>query len=97
MEQKIQTGRLVVVAEKRLSAASRGALKGLLQQLVCEPEVTFVAGIGRSACLAAGAEGGRIFYNTAEHMPLCEVMGLIPWREVWLVAGGRVWCTHTQP
>lgn len=91
-------GRLVVVAERRLSDASKGALKGLLARMVHEQEVTFVAGIGRAACLEAGAEGGTLFYNRAEPMPLWEVAGLMPWKEVWLVAGGRVWrAVESQP
>lgn len=84
-------GRLVVVAERHLTDESRGALKGLLARLVQHQEVTFVAGFGRAACLEAAAEGGELFYNRAEPMPLWQVAGLMPWREVWMVAGGRIW------
>jgi hypothetical protein len=84
-------GRLVVIAEQELSPQSRQALKQLMGSWLAEREVTFVAGLGKAAALAAGSEGGRVFYNRAEHVPLCQMAGLVPWREVWLVAGGRVW------
>ncbi|MBI1308880.1 MAG: hypothetical protein GC129_03335 [Proteobacteria bacterium] len=91
MSDKSTMGRLVVVAERRLSAESRGVLRVLLEELCRRPEVTFVAGLERGAMLEAGAEGGKVFYNTKEYIPFGEVVGLVPWREVWLVAAGRVW------
>lgn len=83
-------GRLVMVVEPRLSDASRYALRMLLEDL--DPEdVTMVTTLGRTATMDVEGEGERIFYNTREHLPLGTACGLMPWREMWLVANGRVW------
>jgi hypothetical protein len=83
-------GRLVLVFEKQLSDASRGTLRGLLAHMWKGNEVTWVAGMSRASALQAGVEGGNIFYNRDFIAPE-QAVQLMPWREVWLVAAGKVW------
>lgn len=89
-------GRLVIVLEKRLTSASRKALRDLLATLMQHPDVTFVAGLGKAAMISAGHMGQRVFYNTNEHIPLGDVAPLVPWREIWLISAGRVWRTSPE-
>lgn len=87
----VPRGRLVLVAEKQLSQASKHALRGLLEDIVWQDDVTMVSGLSRASVLEAGDECGRIFYNYREYLSPEEAFSLMPWREIWLVAGGRVW------
>lgn len=90
--QETQTGRLVVVLEKKLSAESRGVLKSLLRGLMLESEeVMFVAGLTRAAVVGAGESGGGAFYNGCEFIPLSDMLRLRPWRGVWMVNKGQVY------
>lgn len=83
-------GRLVLVVERQLTAASRKALRDLLGTMWAEDEVTWVSGLSRASMLEAGSVGDNIFYNR-DYLRPEEAVSLMPWREVWLVAGGRVW------
>jgi hypothetical protein len=83
-------GRLVLVVERQLTDASRAALRVLLSALWRENEVTWVSGLSRASMLEAGMEGSDVFYNR-DYLRPEEAVNLMPWKEVWLVAGGRVW------
>lgn len=85
------TGRLVLVIEETLSTASRGALRRLLADFLVYPDVTMVAGLSRASVLAAGKEGENVFYNTCDYLAPEQAFRMMPWREVWLVAAGKVW------
>lgn len=85
------TGRLVLVAEKTLSPASMTALRGLLVKFVKYPDVTMVSGLSKASVIEARAEGKAVFYNMSDHLSAEEACRLMPWREIWVVAGGRVW------
>ena len=84
-------GRLVLVVERELSEASRGRLRDMLGT-VWEGggDVTWVSGLSRASVMAAGAETDHVFYNRG-FLPPEDAVSLMPWREVWLVAGGKVW------
>jgi hypothetical protein len=88
-----QCGRLVVVAEKQLKSASKAVLRRILEDAA---DVTFVAGLERGAVISAGRECGKIIYNSMEYMPLEEMAGMMEWREIWVVAGGRAWRAQPQ-
>lgn len=86
-------GRLVVILERELQPVSRAALKELLRTLNRTPEPTFVASLSRPAFLGAvQSDLNGVFYNAdCPSGSLAETMGLLPWAEVWMVAGGKVW------
>lgn len=86
------TGRLVLVAEKTLSRASLLALRQLLETLLKTPDVTMVAGLSRASAVKACCEGRHVFYNITDPLNAEEACRLMPWREIWVVAAGRVWC-----
>jgi hypothetical protein len=75
-----------------LSEESRETLRELLENLWEETEVTWVSGLSHASMLQAYAEGKRRFYNR-EYVSAEEVVQLMNWREIWLVAGGKVWRT----
>ena len=83
-------GRLVLVVERQLTETSRNALRMLLQTFWQEQDVTWVSGLSRASMVAAGIEGSEIFYNR-DYLRPEEAVKLMPWREVWMVAGGQVW------
>ncbi len=82
-------GRLVLVMERQLSDESKGTLRGLLAHWWQNDEVTWVSGLSRASVFEAGIDDG-IFYNRDFVSPE-QAVRLMPWREVWLVAAGRVW------
>lgn len=83
-------GRLVLIAESILSDASRIKLRDLLSGVIGHDDVTMVSGLNRASFLEAGREGGTSFYNR-DYITPEEAFNMMPWREVWLVAGGNVW------
>ena len=89
-------GRLVIVLERDLHPASRTSLHALLCTLSKLPEPTFVASLARPAFVGAvKADTDGLFYNATDiGMGLPETLGLMPWREVWLVNRGKVWCSR---
>lgn len=82
-------GRLVLVMERHLTAASKGTLRNLLADGWQKDEVTWVSGLSRASAFEAGKDDA-IFYNRDFVSPE-QAVQLLPWREVWLVAAGRVW------
>jgi hypothetical protein len=85
-------GRLVLIAERQLSEASRYTLRGLLEGFwKAKEEVTWVSGLSQASVLEAGKEAGEVFYNRREYFSMEQVVGLLPWKEVWLVSAGQVW------
>ena len=84
-------GRLVLVLEHQLSEASRDSLRDLLRTFRWTDDVTMVSGLSRASMFQADEEGPGVFYNHREYIEPEEASRLLPWREVWLVAGGRVW------
>ena len=82
-------GRLVLVMERQLTEASRGTLRNLLAHWWHNDEVTWVSGLSRASMFDSCDTDG-IFYNRDFVSPE-QAVSLMPWREVWLVAGGRVW------
>lgn len=83
-------GRLVMVVERELSEASKFTLRNLLEEMWDEGEVTWVSGLNRAGMLQAAEVGAPYFYNR-DFVSAEQVVGLMPWREVWLVAAGKVW------
>ena len=83
-------GRLVLIAEKALSDASRARLRNLLGEMMREDEVTMVSGMNRASVLQAGRETDNRFYNR-DYITPEQAVTLMPWREIWLVAAGKVW------
>ena len=83
-------GRLVLIAESTLTAASRRKLRDLLGAVMGDDDVTMVSGLNRASVLQAGREGGGSFYNR-DYITPEEAFSMMNWREVWLVAGGQVW------
>lgn len=84
-------GRLVLVLEHELSEASRASLHRILETLVDGRDVTMVSGLSRASMLQAEAVGSGLFYNRREYLSPESAFRMLPWREIWLVAGGRVW------
>lgn len=82
-------GRLVLVMERQLSDATKGTLRALLAKWWQKDEVTWVSGLSRASVFEAGENNG-VFYNRDFVSPE-QAVQLLPWREVWLVAAGRVW------
>jgi hypothetical protein len=82
-------GRLILVMEKQLTDASKGKLKNLLEQYWKNDEITWVSGLTRASAFEAG-KNGEMFYNRDFIKPE-EAVNLLPWREVWLLADGKVW------
>lgn len=91
-------GRLVLVLEERLHPQTRLKLHSLLHTLSQHTEPTFVAGLARATFRAAvKASEGHLFYNAADSaLSLPETISLMPWKEVWVVNNGQVWCTAKQ-
>ena len=86
------TGRLVLVVDTILSDESRGAIRRLLHDIPYKNDVTMVAGMHRASVLAAAREGKGIVYNMKDPLTPEDACKMLPWREVWLVAAGHVWC-----
>ena len=84
-------GRLVLVLEHELSDASRKSLHGILQHVMSHEDVTMISGLSRASMLQAEQLGNGLFYNRKEYLPPEKAFRMLPWREVWVVSGGRVW------
>lgn len=85
-------GRLVLIMETALAPLSREVLQKKLSSWRYLSEPTFLASLAQPARVAAlRADSGKVFYNTADDLTLDETLGLLPWREVWLLANGRFW------
>ncbi|RYG61090.1 MAG: hypothetical protein EON60_04815 [Alphaproteobacteria bacterium] len=82
-------GRLVLVMERQLTDASKITLRGLLAHWWQNKEVTWVSGLSRASVFDTEMDRA-LFYNRRFLSPEHAVK-LLPWREVWLVADGRVW------
>ena len=87
-------GRLVLVLEHELSEASRASLHRLLETFVEGRDVTMVSGLSRASMLQAEALGNGRFYNRREYLSPENAFQMLPWREIWLVAAGRVWTLY---
>lgn len=90
----IPLGRLVLIMERELHPKSRDKLKHLLHMLARQPEPTFVASLAQPSLLGAlRLDDGHVFYNFDSHAKdLPQTLGYLPWREVWVVNNGRLWC-----
>lgn len=85
-------GRLILMLEHSLSHDSRKSLQTLLKRLMTTPEVTMVSGLSRASMLQAEALGNGLFYNRREYLAPEIAFRMLPWREVWVIAGASVWC-----
>jgi len=50
-----------------------------------------ISGLSRASMLQAEQLGNGLFYNRKEYLPPEKAFRMLPWREVWVVSGGRVW------
>lgn len=85
------TGRLILVAETTLSPDSLAVLRQLLQTLLATPDVTMVTGLTRASAVKARIAGKHVFYNMTDHISPEDACAMMPWREIWVVSGGRIW------
>lgn len=88
-------GRLILIIESELTEDTRQTLHDLLGTMFGQDDVTMVSGLTRAGMLQAERIGGGIFYNRREYISPETAFAMMPWREVWLVAAGRVWQLST--
>lgn len=90
-------GRLILVLEHELSPSSRESLHRLLKKLVLSHDITMISGLSRASVLQAEQMGHGLFYNRRDYLAPEDACALLPWREVWVIAEGRVWALQPQP
>lgn len=89
----LPNGRLILILECELHPQSKKTLYTLLKRMARQPEPTFVASLAQPSFLGAiRLDEGCQFYNAdmRDHN-LVETFETLPWREIWMLRGGKLW------